>query len=285
MCQKSEQSEELFKRLVQEATLFDDWFLRRFMKDYPQGAELIIRICLGRKDLHVTELRVQEPFFSHNVMGKDGMLDVWAKDDNGEIYNIEVQFDNRGASPRRAFQYLSLMTQYELAKGSDYQTRPNCYVIFITRHDYFKKNEPYYWICGFTEDKKDVGIGAYILYINGSWRGGDELSYLVEDMNQPDPDKMHFTEISDRVRKLKTISQEEKMSGSLAYLKDIWTSEGRNQGFTDGRNQGIETGRVENMIQNVQSLMDNLKITLDEAVDLLKIRKEDLEIIKNKLSN
>ena len=79
------------------------------------------------------------------------------------------------------------------------------------------------------------------------------------------------------------------MSGSLAYLKDIWTSEGftdgRNQGFTDGRNQGIETGRVEAMIQNVQSLMDNLKITLDEAVDLLKIRKEDLEIIKNKLSN
>ena len=268
-------------QLIREATLFDDWFFRCFIKDYPAGAELIIRICLGRNDLHVFELKVQEPFNSSNVLGKEGILDVWAKDDAGEIYNIEVQYDSRGASPKRAFHYLSLMTQETLSKGTDYDSRPNCYVIFITKTDYFGGNQPYYWVNGFRNDGKDADTGAYIIYINGAWNEDDPIGRLVKDMAQPDPGKMHYSEISDRVADLKDPVEEVKMSGSLAYLKDKWTNEGHqdgwNEGHQDGWNEGQLNERNQNIYNHVQLLAKNLQITPTEALKLLNISEAEYE--------
>ena len=261
------------EQLVRDATLFDDWFFRRFMKDYPEGAELIIRICLGRNDLYVTELCVQEPFDAENSSGKEGILDVWARDDNGEVYNIEVQYDSRGASPKRAFHYLSLMTQYELSKGAKYDSRPSCYVIFITKTDYIGENQPYYWLSGFRPDGKDAGIGAYIIYINGAWKGDDAIGHLVRDMAQTDPNKMHYGVISNRARSIKHRKEEAKMSGSLAYLKEKWTNEGRDEGWNEGRNES----RNESIYEYSHSLMTRLNITLDEALRFLGISREAYE--------
>ena len=256
---ESDASEDL---LIQEATLFDDWFFRRFMKDYPEGAELIIRICLNRDDLHVVELRVQEPFDSVKPKGKEGILDVWAKDDDGRAYNIEVQYDSRGASPKRAFYYLSLMTQYETDCGDEHNSRPDCYVIFITKTDYFGGNRPYYWVTGFRDDGKIAEIGAYIIYINGAWKEDDKIGHLVRDMAQPDPQKMHYSVIARRAGALKNPRKEEKsMSGSLAYLRDKWMDEGRNEGI----------------YEHVNRVVSRLKISLDEALDILGISQEEYQ--------
>ena len=264
---------QLNDQLIREATLFDDWFFRRFIKDYPKGAELIIRICLGRNDLHVLELRVQEPFDSENAAAKDGVLDAWAKDDAGKIYNIEVQYDSRGASPKRAFHYLNLMTEYALPKGMDYDSRPDCYVIFITKTDYFQENEPYYWISGFRKDGKNAGIGAYIIYINGAWKKDDPIGHLVRDMAQPDPGKMHYPEISERVKDLKTPAKEVDMSGSLAYLKEKWTNEGQ----IEGHKEGHKEGHYQDVYHHIHRMVTRLKMSVSEALDILGISAEEYE--------
>ena len=265
--------------LIRDATLFDDWFFRRFIKDYPAGAELIIRICLGRDDLHVIDLRVQEPFNPDNTTGKDGLLDVWAKDDAGEIYNIEVQYDSRGASPKRAFHYLSLMTQYELSKGTEYDSRPNCYVIFITKTDYFGENQPFYWLSGFRSDGKNAEIGAYIIYINGAWKGNDPIGRLVKDMAQADPTQIHYPEISNRIKDLKTPKSEVNMSGSLAFLRDKWTQDGWNEGHQDGWNES----KKESIYQYVQLLAKNLQTSTKEALKLLNITEEEYEAARQSI--
>ena len=231
------------------------------MKDYPEGAELIIRICLGRNDLHVIRINIQESLDPDNPTGKEGILDVWARDDSGAVYNIEVQYDSRDASPKRAFHYLSLMAQYELPKGAKYDARPNCYVIFITKTDYFGENKPYYWLSGFRQDGKDAGIGAYIIYINGAWKAEDDIGYLVKDMAQSNPEKMHYSVISQRAAFLKQPKEEVKMSGSLAYLKEKWQNEELNEAI----------------YHHVHKMVSRLNMTVAECLDVLEISKEEYE--------
>ena len=63
------------------------------------------------------------------------------------------------------------------------------------------------------------------------------------------------------------------MSGSLAYLKEKWTNEGRDEGWNEGRNES----RNESIYEYSHSLMTRLNITLDEALRLLGISREAYE--------
>ena len=100
---------------------------------------------------------------------------------------------------------------------------------------------------------------------------------------------------------------EEKMSGSLAYLKDVWKTEGHHQGYDEGRTQGYDEGRTQgydegrtqgydeghiqgydegklnNMVRSVESLMDSMQIGIDEAIHLLKIDPKERKRVKEAL--
>ena len=66
------------------------------------------------------------------------------------------------------------------------------------------------------------------------------------------------------------------MSGSLAYLRDKWTNEGRQ----DGWNEGHQDGWNGSTFQYVQRLTQNLQTTTKEALKLLNIPEEEYEAAK-----
>ena len=75
----------------------------------------------------------------------------------------------------------------------------------------------------------------------------------------------HYAEISNRVTHLKTPKTEAKMSGSLAYLREIWTNEGHQNGWN------------ESICQHIQLLSEKLQTTTQEALKLLNITEEEYE--------
>lgn len=51
---------ELFLEAVKNATFFDDWYMRFFMKDNIPCAQLLIRICLNKPDLVIVKMHIEE---------------------------------------------------------------------------------------------------------------------------------------------------------------------------------------------------------------------------------
>ena len=76
-------------RLIQKLRLMDDHFMRACLKDNIPCVELVLRIILEKPDLTVLSARTQHPLQS--LRGTRSIcLDVFAKDSEGRLYNLEI---------------------------------------------------------------------------------------------------------------------------------------------------------------------------------------------------
>ena len=62
---------------------------------------------MGIDNLSVTEQTIQKDY--RNLQGRSAILDCVARDGEGRQYNVEIQQDNEGASPKRARYHSGLM--------------------------------------------------------------------------------------------------------------------------------------------------------------------------------
>lgn len=177
----------------------DDAFMTKCFESGPACAELVLQILLDKPDLQV--LGVHTQVFRGNLLNRSVRLDIMARDSTGKRYNIEVQRSGRGADPRRARYHVSMIDCGLLEKNADFSELPELWVVFITEHDIRGKGAP---LCPaeryFPGTDEIFGDGAHILYVNGSYRGGDDIGGLMHDFSCADPAHMHFPTLAERVR-------------------------------------------------------------------------------------
>ncbi len=186
--------------LVRQMCLFDDDFMSKVFSE-PKLAEFLIQVLLGRKDLTVIQAIPQ--FEIKNIYGRSVKLDIYAKDSEGNILDIEVQRKNSGAVPRRARYNNCLMDSNSILKGVDFAELPEAYIIFITENDYFKKGQPLYKIERFVDGTELFNDGTHIIYVNGKNRSDTELGRLMADFAQTDPNKFHNDILAEAVHRYK----------------------------------------------------------------------------------
>ena len=124
-------------------------------------------------------------------------------------------------------------------------------MIFITEHDVLKKGLPMYTVDRYiNETGEKFNDGSHIIYVNGECRDGNtELGRLMQDFFEPNPDKMNYPVLANRVRYLKEGEGTRKMSYTIQELFKDELAAGRAEalqaGITAGMTAGIETGRKE----------------------------------------
>ncbi|MCF0260949.1 MAG: hypothetical protein HUJ54_13900 [Erysipelotrichaceae bacterium] len=69
----------------------------------------------------------------------------------------------------------------------------------------------------------------------------------------------------------------QEIAGEAAEKSRI---EGRTEGWIEGRTEGWIEGARENLIRNLQCLMENLKLTLDQAMETLNVSAVEQETIR-----
>ena len=79
--------------------LMDDDFMAVVFEDI-SCTEILLQVILARDDLAVKEVRPQ--YEIKNLGGRSVRLDIFAEDQEGKVYNIEIQRKDRGAVQRRA---------------------------------------------------------------------------------------------------------------------------------------------------------------------------------------
>ena len=97
---------ERYRGLLKNFTLMNDIFMRNVFKDR-ECTEYVLQVILEKKDLKVREQIIQKDY--KNLQGRSAILDCVALDADERQYNIEIQQENEGASPKRARYHSGLM--------------------------------------------------------------------------------------------------------------------------------------------------------------------------------
>lgn len=95
----------------------DDDFMAVCLADNFEGVELILRIVLGREDIKIKSVRIQEPM--KNLQERSATLDVHAVDSANKEFDVEIQRKDAGAGAKRARHNSSLLDAHILRPGED----------------------------------------------------------------------------------------------------------------------------------------------------------------------
>lgn len=261
---KVTQNQDRINKLIDELTLFDDDLMSRVFDKNIEATELLLRIILERK-IKVISVNGQEEMKSAAVGGRNITLDVHALDENGEKMDIEVQGNSEGAHVRRARYHSSVLDSRMLKEGQEFKEIKDSYVIFIYKHDKFQKGLPLYHIDRYVRETNELfKDGSHIIYVNGNYKGDDEIGHLMQDFHQTDPDNMHYKELSQGVRHFKEAEEgRDTMCEAVQEYAKEYASE------------CLKTEKAE----LVENFMKNMNLTLEQALDAAGIHGEEREAI------
>ena len=94
-----------------------DVFMRNVFKKR-ECTEYVLQVIMGKKDLKVLNQVIQMDY--KNLQGRSAILDCVARDADGKQFDVEIQQDNEGASPKRARYHSGLMDMNTLNAGQDF---------------------------------------------------------------------------------------------------------------------------------------------------------------------
>jgi len=253
---------------IKRLRLLDDDFMTKCFEDSPACTELLLHLILGKPDLQVKEVRTQ--YTIKNLQGRSVRLDIFAIDSSGKRYNLEIQRSDWGAGAKRARYNSSLMDANILLTGDDTSHLPETYVIFITEHDVMGCGKAIYHIHRTIEETGDsFEDGSHILYVNSACRDDTPLGRLMHDFSCVDPADMNYALLADRVRYFK--EDKEGIQAMCKVFEDF------------GKEIAEETTR-ENLLSSIKALMQTMHLTVEQAMDALRIPMEDRDVIKGKLT-
>ena len=192
---------ERYKGIIKNFTLMSDIFMRNVFKQR-ECLEYVLQVIMEKQDLRVIDQIIQKDY--KNLQGRSAIMDCVARDSEGKQFDVEIQQDNEGASPKRARYHSGLMDMNTLNPGQDFDELPESYVIFITRDDILGYDFPIYHIDRHIKEADDsFQDEAHIIYVNSRKQEDTELGRLMHDLHCKNADEMHSPVLAQRVYELK----------------------------------------------------------------------------------
>ena len=190
---------------ISKLCLFDDDLMTLVFDRNIEATELLLNIILGRDDLKVLEVVAQREYKSPVNGGRSIILDIYARDEAGKVYDIEVQRLSGGADAHRARFHSSMVDLKMLKQNQKFTELCDSYVIFITRYDVMGAGLPLYHVKRTVEETGELfGDGSHIIYVNGSYRNNkNSMGKLMHDFRCRRADDMFYEPLAKQVRHFK----------------------------------------------------------------------------------
>ncbi len=266
-----------------ELTIRDNFLFQHVMRNERLCTHLIEKIL----DIKVRSLRYQdfEKTIDLRLDGKSIRLDVYVEDDEGRVYDIEMQCSNspKNDLAKRSRFYQSMIDGELLDKGKPYEELNPSYVIFICTFDPFHRNLPIYTFTHCcqednrvklkdeetrmflnskgSENSADPDIAAFLRYVDGKAAKGK----FVESLDQ----EVHLVKSKDKVRREYMILSDEIRRRQR---------EAKEEGMVLGEKKGLEKAQlaiIRRMLQkgrSVQDIADETGIPEEEIAKLTKVQ-------------
>lgn len=190
---------------IEKLCLLDDDLMTLVFDRNNEATELLLNIILQRNDLKVLEVVAQREYKNPMTGGRSITIDIYAADEEGKVYDIEVQRAPAGADAHRARFHSSMIDAKMLKAKQDFKEIHDSYVIFITASDVMGAGLPLYHINRVVEETGVYfGDGSHIIYVNGSYKDNeDPIGRLMHDFRCTSSVDMFYPVLANQVKYFK----------------------------------------------------------------------------------
>ena len=254
---------EKYKGIIKNFTLMSDIFMRNVFKKR-ECLEYVLQVIMEKQDLYVIDQVIQKDY--KNLQGRSAVMDCVARDSTGKQFDVEIQQDNEGASPKRARYHSGLMDMNTLNPGQDFEELPESYVIFITRDDILGYGLPIYHIDRQIKELNEAFQDeAHIIYVNSRNQDDTELGRLMHDLHCKKADEMHSPILAKRVYELKeTQKGVELMCHEMEKI------------YSEGMESGEKRGELKAKKETILSLAE-MGIPVNKIAKAVNLSEKDVQ--------
>ncbi len=189
-------------KLIDGFRLIDDTFMNVVFQGNLKAVELILSIILAKQGIVVERLAVQKTMINPETGGKDIAFDIYARDNSGKRYDIEMQRSGGVLVLKKRGRYYSAALDHVMLKeGEDYRDMKDSYVIMFMEEDYLRGNKPVYEIERINLSMNECfDDGNHIIYVNCAYEDSStEIGRLVHDLLCREASEMYYDELKKSV--------------------------------------------------------------------------------------
>ena len=214
-------------------------------------------------------------------------LDIYVNDDQGTVYNVEMQTGHKKELPKRTRYYQGNIDLDLIAAGALYSALKPSFVIFICTFDPFGSGRHLYTFENICREDTDIRLGDETVKILLNTRGtindiDDDLREFLgyventTDAFARNADSQLVRDIHDRVTRIKDdrrfqveymtlyMKEQEIRSDALEEGRAAGLAEGKAKGLAEGR----EAGRAEGQSNALRSVARNMHALGDSVTDI-----------------
>ena len=215
---------EQLQKKYQEPTFTDDFMFGKVLVNNPEICRRLLEVLL---EIKIKRISFPERQKTVEILsdGKGIRLDVYVDDENGTIYNIEMQTKVKKELPKRSRYYQGMIDMNLIERGAKYKELKLSFVIFICLKDSFGYGLPVYRFENICVQNREILLKdeAIKVFINadGDLRGLPEdlaafLQYLKGKVVENELVQMIDNEV-EKVREHK----EWEVEYMTLYLRDM----------------------------------------------------------------
>ena len=261
---------------LKDLRLLDRFLFAELMEDEECSKE-VLEIILG-KDISLLFKEQTEKEIRTATWLKSIRLDVYSVDEEGNVYDTEMQQNWRDDLEKRSRYYQGLLDSSLLVPGEQsYNALNDTYIIMIMPFDLFGKGRYQYTIKAFCEEDKEIQIqdGATRIFLNTHGKNKEEIRpELIEFLNYVEKtnELQEETFRSEKVTKIQRAVQQIKSNEQIGvkYMQK-WEE------IAEARAEGREEYTLE-LIQKKQAKGKDLTQIADE----LEMTEEEVQKILDK---
>jgi predicted transposase/invertase (TIGR01784 family) len=255
---------------LEELTIMDDYMFGVVMCDknnLKPLLEYILKVNIVEIDFIERQKTEKEGYESHGVR-----LDLYVKDGHGRVFNVEVQTSDKKNLPKRMRYYQGVIDVELLSPGANYNDLGKCFILFICNYDPFGLGRSIYTFENRCLEEPDLSFGDETVKVIANTKGkvgeiSEELKELFLYFDEGIATGAYTRQLDDAVKNVKS-SEERRHEYMVMMIREMEAKEeGRAEGRAEGRSEGIDQNRVE----SIKNIMDGLKYSAQQAMDLLKI--------------
>lgn len=239
---------------IEKLCLLDDNLMTLVFDRNIEATELLLNVILQRNDLKVLEVVGQREYKNLMSDGRSITIDIYARDGENKIYDIEVQRASAGADVRRARFHSSMIDTKMLKAGQEFKDIHESYVIFITASDVMGAGHPLYHVNRMIEETGTYfGDGSHIIYVNGSYKDvNDPVGKLMHDFRCLSSVDMFYPVLARQVKYFKETEGGQKIMCQI---------------FEDLAEKRAEEARIEEKKAFALRMIARGKLTVEEIAE------------------
>lgn len=275
--ENSDRFEEQLRQKWDSIGLENDFIFGKVMQNPDLCIQLLRRIF---PEMHIERIEYPQlqKTFKADIDSHGIRMDVYVRDEQSSVYDIEMQTVNTGELPKRSRYYQSMVDVYEFEAGKSYTELVSSYVIFICLSDTFGEGRHRYTFESRCRENPDLILndGTLRIFLNAS----GTLDDISEDMKSffdylagKLSDDPYVKQLDDAVLKAKKSREWRHEFMTLEMRDRVNFYKGKQEGREEGKEEGREEGRQEGRALEI------IEMSLDYGVDEDKI----LETLQRKL--